>query len=91
MKNLLKITVILVDDGIATGATMIAAIGALKKRKVKKIIVAVPVGPKDTIEKLHQLVDEVICPYTPDDFFAIAQYFEKFEQVSDAEVIKILK
>ncbi|NGX41071.1 MAG: putative phosphoribosyl transferase [Candidatus Anoxychlamydiales bacterium] len=84
-------TIMLVDDGIATGATMIAAIGALKKRKVKKIIVAIPVGPYFTIEKLTKLVDEVICPYMPDDFLAIAQYFEKFDQVSDTEVIEILK
>ncbi|NGX33356.1 MAG: putative phosphoribosyl transferase [Candidatus Anoxychlamydiales bacterium] len=84
-------TILLVDDGIATGATMIAAIGALKKRKVKKIIVAIPLGPYFTIEKLNKLVAEVICPYIPDDFLAIAQYFENFEQVSDTEVIEILK
>ncbi|NGX33687.1 MAG: putative phosphoribosyl transferase [Candidatus Anoxychlamydiales bacterium] len=84
-------TIILVDDGIATGSTMIAAINALKIKKVKKIIVAIPVGPYNTIEKLNKMADEVICLYIPDDFFAIAQYFEKFDQVSDKKVIEILK
>ncbi len=83
--------VILVDDGIATGATMIASIYALKELRAKKIIVAIPLAPYTTIEKLKTLVDEIICPFIPDDFYAISQYYDNFEEITDKEVIRILK
>ena len=82
--------VILVDDGIATGATMMAAILALKKKNPKKIIVAVPVGPYHIIDEIKKMAD-VICPNILDEFFAIAQYYVSFDQVTDDKVIEILK
>lgn len=84
-------TIILVDDGIATGATIIAAIYAIKEKQAKKIIVAAPVGAYTTIEKLKSLVEEVICPLLPDDFYAIGQFYDNFEEITDAKVIKILE
>jgi len=89
--NIKNKTIILVDDGIATGATLIVVIIAIKEKQAKKIIVATPVAPYITIEKLKTLVDEIICPYTPDDFYAISQYYDNFEEISDSLVIKILK
>lgn len=83
--------IILVDDGAATGATMMAAIYAIKEKQAKKIIVSIPVAPYTVIENLKNLVDEVICPYMPDNFFAICQYYDDFQEISDDEVIKILK
>jgi predicted phosphoribosyltransferase len=84
-------TIILVDDGIATGATIIASIYALKEKQAKKIIIATPLAPYLIIEDLKKLVDEVICPFMPDNFYAIGQYYDNFEEISDEEVIKILK
>ncbi|RLG61007.1 phosphoribosyltransferase [Candidatus Geothermarchaeota archaeon] len=83
--------VILVDDGIATGATMRAAIASVRKMGAKKIVVAVPVGPPETIKRLRKEADEVICLETPEPFFAIGQFYLDFEQVSDEEVIRFLK
>jgi putative phosphoribosyl transferase len=82
--------VILVDDGIATGATIIAAVDAIKKMLAKKIIIAVPVAPYTTIETLRKLADEIICPYTPDDFYAIGQFYDNFEEITDKMVLDIL-
>ncbi|NGX36100.1 MAG: putative phosphoribosyl transferase [Candidatus Anoxychlamydiales bacterium] len=84
-------TVLLVDDGIATGATIIAAIEAIKVKKAKRIIVASPLAPYPIVSILKAKVFEVICLYMPDTFFAIAQFYEKFDQVRDEEVINILK
>jgi len=84
-------TVVLVDDGLATGATMgIAAIWA-KKQKPKKTIVAVPVGARETIQKLKKIVDEVIVLYIPDFFNAVGQFYENFDQVEDGKVQEIMK
>lgn len=83
--------IILVDDGIATGATIIVSIYALKEKKAKKIVVASPISPITTIEKLKPLVDEIICPYTPDDFYAIGQYYDNFDEIPDDVVKSILK
>ncbi len=83
-------TVILVDDGIATGATVIAA--ALFLRKIgKKIVVAVPVIAKDNFEKISKLVDRLICVEMADDFRAVGQFYKTFSQISDLEVINILR
>ncbi len=83
---------IIVDDGLATGFSMLAAIRELKKMKPKKIIVAVPVSPRDTAEKITKEVDEFIAVEIPEIFAgAIGAYYNQFEQVSDSEVIKALK
>lgn len=82
--------VILVDDGIATGATVRVAIKAIKKIKCKKIIVATPVAPPDTIGKLRSLVDEVVCLQMPTPFFAIGGWYEDFAQTTDEEVVLLL-
>lgn len=83
-------TVLLIDDGIATGATMRASIAALKKMGAAKIVVAIPVGPPDTIAALKEEVDEIICLYTPSSFAAVGQFYDLFPQTSDEEVIQLL-
>ncbi len=82
--------VILVDDGLATGATMHAAIDAVRAQKPGRIVVAVPVAPPDTVRRLELLVDEVVCPLQPEPFIAIGQWYRAFPQVSDAEVEALL-
>jgi len=82
--------VILVDDGLATGATMHAAIDAVRAQKPGRIVVAVPVAPPDTVHRLELLVDEVVCPLQPEPFIAIGQWYQAFSQVSDAEVEALL-
>lgn len=82
--------VILTDDGVATGQTLLAAIELIKQQKPKKIIVALPVGPRDTIEKIKKKVDEVVCLLTPEFFYAIGQFYENFPQVEDEEAIRLL-
>src|SRR5213592_2208867 len=82
--------VILVDDGLATGATMRAAVKALRERGAAKIVVAVPVGPPDTCHELEQLADETVCLSAPPFFQAVGQYYEDFSQTSDADVRELL-
>ena len=82
--------VILVDDGLATGATMHAAIDAVRLQNPRSITVAVPVAPLDTINALRRKVDEVICPLQPTQFSSIGQWYEDFSQVSDETVTKLL-
>src|SRR5213596_2420047 len=82
--------VILVDDGLATGATMRAAVKALRERGAAKIVVAVPVGPPDTCRELAQEADEVVCASEPEFFQAVGQYYEDFSQTSDDEVRDLL-
>ncbi len=83
--------VIIVDDGLATGASMIAALYNVRKSKPAKLICAVPVAPRDTLKKVAALADEVICLETPDDFEAVGQFYVNFPQVEDSEVIAILE
>src|SRR5213083_3318229 len=83
-------TVILVDDGLATGATMRAAVKALRQRGVAQIVVAVPVGPPDTCREIEQEADETICLSTPPFFQAVGQYYEDFSQTTDDEVRDLL-
>lgn len=83
-------TVILVDDGLATGATMRAAVKALRQRGVAKIVVAVPVGPPDTCREFQDVADEVVCASAPEFFQAVGQYYEDFSQTSDEEVRDLL-
>lgn len=84
-------TVIVVDDGIATGASMHAGIRALRQLEPKRIVVAVPVAPQRTCALLKDEVDELACVETPMSFFAIGQFYEDFEQVSDEEVLAALE
>lgn len=84
-------TVILVDDGIATGATMRAAIAGLRELAPHKLIVAVPVAPSDSLALIAKEVDEVVCPLVPRDFIAVAKWYDDFPQTSDDEVTKILQ
>lgn len=83
-------TVILVDDGLATGATMSAALEALKVHRPREVIVAVPVGPADTIRHLRKSADEVVCLESPAYFSSIGNYYRDFHQVSDSEVRQLL-
>lgn len=89
--NLFNKTVILVDDGIATGSTMIVAINCLQKHKCKKVIVAVPVAPPDTLGKISKLVDDVIYLEAPSSFGGVGNFYRNFTQVTDDEVLEILK
>jgi putative phosphoribosyl transferase len=82
--------VILVDDGLATGATMRAAVKALRQSGAAKIVVAVPVGPPDTCRELEEEADETICLSTPEFFQAVGQYYEDFSQTSDEDVRELL-
>lgn len=91
LPNLEGKTIILVDDGIATGSTMEAAIKTLKEEKINKLIVAVPVAPPNVVDKLEKMVDEFICIETPVDFMAVGSYYHDFTQVSDEEVIELLQ
>lgn len=89
--NLREKTVILVDDGIATGATMRAAIEALRKHKPTSIIIAVPVAAFSTCEEMAPLVEKIVCPLKPIDFYAVGLWYEHFPQTSDEEVIELLE
>jgi putative phosphoribosyl transferase len=83
--------VIVVDDGLATGATMIAALHALRARKPKLLICAVPVAHPETLNKIAPYADEIICLHSPYHFYAVGQFYRAFPQVEDEEVIEILQ
>ena len=83
--------VIVVDDGLATGATMIAALHALRARKAARLVCAVPVAPPDTLRKVEQYADDVVCLQTPGFFYAVGQFYQRFPQVDDSEVIALLR
>jgi predicted phosphoribosyltransferase len=82
---------ILVDDGLATGASMMAAIHAVRLQSPSRIVVAVPVAPLDTLEALYSEVDEVICPLIPEWMMSIGYWYMNFSQTSDDEVIDLLQ
>lgn len=84
-------TVVLIDDGVATGLTVEAGINWLRRKQAKKIIVAVPVAAKDSAERLKLLVDGWICLHEADDLYAVGQFYREFGQVSDEEVVKLLQ
>lgn len=84
-------TALLVDDGLATGATMRAAARSLRKREPGRLVVAVPVGSREACAALRKDADEVVCLAEPDPFYAIGLYYEHFEQVEDAEVLRLLE
>jgi predicted phosphoribosyltransferase len=83
--------VIVIDDGLATGATMIAALHGLRNKNPAKLICAVPVAPPSTLNKIAELADEVVCLESPSDFRAVGQFYINFPQVEDDEVIESLQ
>ena len=83
-------TAIVVDDGIATGATMLAALRAVRRAGPRELVLAVPVAPPDTIARLRPETDRILCLHTPRDFVAVGQFYEDFTQTSDEEVIAAL-
>jgi putative phosphoribosyl transferase len=88
--DLKGLDVIVVDDGIATGSTMKAALASVKNRGAASITVAVPVGPPSTIKELEKMADHVVCIHTPEFFQAIGEFYKDFNQTSDEEVIGLL-
>ncbi len=83
-------TAIVVDDGIATGATMKVALRATRQRKPARLVLAVPVAPPHSIEELRHEADEAICLETPAEFFAVGQFYRLFSQLRDEEVTDLL-
>jgi predicted phosphoribosyltransferase len=84
-------TVIVVDDGLATGSTMEAAVSALRQHNPSRIVVAVPVGAPEACLRLKSVADEVVCAHTPRPFDAVGRWYERFDQVSDEDVIDWLQ
>jgi len=84
-------TVILVDDGVATGYTTLAALRSLRRAKPRRIILAVPVAPPDTVARLRSEVDELVCLMTPEPFYAVGQFYRDFEQTDDETVIRLMR
>jgi putative phosphoribosyl transferase len=82
--------VILVDDGLATGSTMNAAVAALRRQHPAKIIVAVPTAPPEACDELKSSADEVVCAITPEPFYSVGLWYENFQQTTDAEVTELL-
>lgn len=84
-------TVILIDDGLATGSTMRAAVAALRQERPARVTVAVPTAPPDTCSDMRAIVDEMICLVTPEPFYAVGLWYEDFSQTSDEEVRDLLE
>jgi len=84
-------TVIITDDGVATGATALVSLREARREQAKKIIIAFPVGPRDTMERLAQGADEVVCLQAPPFFRSVGQFYANFDEVGEDEVIRILK
>lgn len=84
-------TVIVVDDGLATGSTMAVAVQAIRREKPARVVVAVPVAARDSCVDLAKHVDEMVCLYTPEPFRAVSIWYDEFEQTSDDEVIELLR
>lgn len=83
--------VIVVDDGLATGATMISALHSLRQRGPAKLVCAIPVASPDALEKIRPMADDVVCLHAPEFFQAVGQFYRHFAQVEDAEVIELLR
>jgi predicted phosphoribosyltransferase len=81
-------TVILIDDGVATGSTMEAAVSALRQHNPSRIIVAVPIGAAEACLRLKKVADDVVCAHTPTPFDAVGRWYERFDQVGDEEAIE---
>jgi predicted phosphoribosyltransferase len=84
-------TVVVVDDGVATGSTVRACLRTLAGRDADRIVLAVPVGPPRTVDELSALADDVVCLLTPSGFAGVGQFYERFDQVSDEEAIRYLE
>ena len=82
---------IVVDDGVATGYTMQAALRSARSYGPKELVLAIPVAPRDTLELLGKEVDRAVCLMVPDDFYAVGQFYESFEQTEDEEVMEIMR
>ena len=91
LENLANKTVILTDDGIATGYTMKAALAAIREQRPHRLVVAVPVAPADVLPEMERLADKVVVLETPEPFWAVGAHYEIFDQTSDEEVIELLK
>lgn len=83
-------TVVLVDDGIATGATVVAAARVLRRRGARRIVLAVPVAPADSLPRLREIADDVVCALAPSRFIAVGQWYDDFAQVPDKQVCALL-
>jgi putative phosphoribosyl transferase len=81
---------IVVDDGIATGSTMIAALHAVRVKEPAELVCAIPVAPRSSVHRIESLADRVICLYMPDDFMAVGQFYRDFSQVNDRTVTEVL-
>jgi putative phosphoribosyl transferase len=84
-------TAIVVDDGIATGATMKAALEVLRAQGAAKVVLAVPVAPQDSVAEFKPMVDELVCLQTPEPFIAVGAHYASFPQTSDTEVVELLR
>ena len=84
-------TAIVVDDGLATGSTMIAALHAVRAKEPQRLICAVPVAPPETLIQIAPLADEVVCLHSPKLFYAVAQFYREFPQIADNEVVSLLR
>jgi putative phosphoribosyl transferase len=83
-------TVILVDDGLATGSTMRAAVQAVRRLHAQRVVVAAPVGAPDTCQAMHRVADDVVCALTPDHFTAVGAWYLDFSETSDDEVRRLI-
>lgn len=90
-RSLKNQTIILVDDGMATGSTMSLAVASIKKLEPKKIIVAVPVASQEAIDQVKDIADEVIVPLIPEFFYSVSMWYSDFRQTTDGEVIELLR
>lgn len=84
-------SVIVTDDGIATGATMIAALRTVRLQQPHEMIAAIPVAPPNRLEDVHQYCDAVVCLMAPDDFWAVGQFYRNFDPVEDEKVLRLLR
>ncbi|MCC5831594.1 MAG: phosphoribosyltransferase [Chlamydiales bacterium] len=89
-RNLKGKRVIIIDDGLATGSTMRAALKTVRAEEAKEIVIAVPVAPPDTLAKLEREADKTLCLSTPPSFFSVGQFYDSFDQTTDEEVISLL-
>lgn len=83
-------TVVVVDDGVATGATLRAALGFVRRRGAERVVCAVPVGPQTTVESLSLVADEVVCPLVPEAFRSVGEMYGDFSQTTDERVLALL-
>jgi len=84
-------TVIVTDDGIATGSTMLAALATVRAKRPHELILAVPVAPPSSLQRLQDYCDRVVCPLAPESFMAIGQFYENFDQVEDEQACEVLR